>query len=168
MCLGMVKQPCVRMTEVIAPLFGFQRGCCMRFIEWGVKDSFLDYLSSMPDHEIHLEGVGRDAQNDRFRFPFTPEAGAAVVRFRAHNGALDIMLRGLSIVHDNGGYTLTSAGDTAEPVAIARLQDGPASAMDLDTGWTFDDVALTIDGSVLFGGFYNPWTRMAAVVVGPV
>jgi hypothetical protein len=135
----------------------------MGTVTWPVKASFTAYVEALEDGAVTVHGVTRD-EAGAFVFPATVTADAAVTRGAAHltghQGELDVRLTDLVVLRRDAQWWLDLGG-----TAIARLLDGPADGQDLEAGWTFDDVALTVDGSALFGSVYGPWARMDPLVV---
>ncbi|HHX48288.1 MAG TPA: hypothetical protein GX718_13120, partial [Brevibacterium sp.] len=89
-------------------------------LEWGIRESFRDYLSGVPDAEVFLDGVLFDDASERFVFPLettSPPVTQGGVRILAHGGVLDLRLSGLQPVAGEKSWQLLDS--TAE--AIARL-----------------------------------------------
>ncbi|CAN5225638.1 hypothetical protein BH11ACT2_BH11ACT2_05440 [soil metagenome] len=123
---------------------------------WGIRAGFRDYFAALDDSEVELRGVSWDAAAEQWRWP---SAGGSLLRFRAHAGALDIAIADAAIEQRAGDRYLVHAGG----IALARLLDDPTT--DENGTTSYEDVALTVDGSALFGGIYSPWARMEPVHV---
>ncbi|MGY1838141.1 MULTISPECIES: HtaA domain-containing protein [unclassified Modestobacter] len=144
-------------------------------LAWGLRASFLDYFLAVPDASMRLQGVAFDEVHRRLVFPLervcrskhelVAQAGGQAL-LTAHEGEMHLDLlrpavlltatEGLLTCDDSGGHRLT----------VARLLDATTD-LDLVVGlaWRFEDVALSVEGTGLFGAQYAPWTRMAPVEV---
>lgn len=131
-------------------------------LEWGIRESFRDYLSGVPDAEVVLDGVMFDEASERFVFPLettSPPATKGNLQIRAHGGVLDLRLSRLQPTAGEKSWELLDA--TAQ--AIARLP-GHLPESDAST-WTFTQVLLTDYGSSLFAEHYGPWASMDPLTV---
>lgn len=130
-------------------------------LRWSIRGSFLDYLHSLEDLEIALDGATLD--DEGFAFPSSTEPLNFVgrVEITAHAGALHVVFADPAVDFGSGEALLTSGtGSGREP--LARLLDAP-SATDFAQGGAARDVALTMEGSVWLGAVYRPWARMDPV-----
>ncbi|GLI28589.1 hypothetical protein ARHIZOSPH14_28310 [Agromyces rhizosphaerae] len=118
---------------------------------WGVKSSFVEYVEALGEVEV-IAPAARDGDG-RFRFPAVGAGGgyAGAVAFRAHHGAMDVVLRdprldgrGLSMEVDDHGHPQSR-------MVIAHVDEERA--------------ALAASGAVIFDFRYPPGTELAPVLV---
>ena len=135
---------------------------------WAIRESFLEYVEALPDATISCSAGAQRAEHG-FTFPAAeiPETESSLrfvgeVRVSAHAGALNVVLRDPHIVVDDGGAWLEITTDTGR-MRPARLLDAPS--LPVSERASFADVALTLDGASWLGGVYNPWTRVAPIVI---
>lgn len=131
-------------------------------LEWGIRESFRDYLSGVPDTEVFLDGMLFDEASERFIFPLeetSPPTTKGRLRIQAHGGVLDLRLSRLQPVAGEKCWELIDS--TAQ--AIARLPGRPPEPE--ATTWTFTQVLLTDYGSSLFAEHYGPWASMDPLTV---
>lgn len=140
---------------------------------WSVKDSFLQYIRSMPDGSIHW-GEGASVTRDgQFYFPLvsvrqTP-AGSDLqfggeVRFLAHRGLLAVTLSAPLIRVSRTTAVLINGIDGARD-ELCQI-DLPVQTHDDDVlMWLDAPVTLTSPGSDLFAGTYALHEVMAPMTI---
>lgn len=150
-----------------------------RELRWGVKRSFLDYLSGMADFELRMGEGARVLPRERaFSFPVAGTGDgeavgavrfAGVLSFTAHLGALRVLIAEPWLEPAPGGARLTVSrpeewGAGPARFVLADLQR--AEELDED-GWaaTRFDAVLAPDGVALFAGVYPPGEPFEPVVL---
>lgn len=133
-------------------------------LEWGVRDSFLSYVETLPDGRVEtLGGVVRD---DRvFRFPGRVEGDgyrfSGALHFFGHRGVLDVTLRDLEVSR-TGAHGVLTADISGWRLTLAGLSDFDTTDRDvLHAG----AVTLTDDGAATLGGVYPPGAPAAPVSI---
>jgi len=156
----------------------------VRELRWGVKRSFLDYLSGMSDFGLTMEGgVQALPEEQAFSFPVacpsSSGAGAGAVSFAgslvftAHFGALRVLIADpwLEPAPDGAGLTVVRPEEWGPGPGRFLLADlRPVDVLEED-GWvaTRFDASLASDGAAMFGGVYpagEPFDQ-AVVVAHP-
>lgn len=129
-------------------------------LHWAIKPSFVAYIEALPDGGVELlDGVicGADGV---FVFPASEAAGelefTGAVRFRGHQGVLDVTIREPRIESVDGAIRVTVAVG-AERVHFATAT-GPLLSEDDDL--STPALAATDDGAALLGGVYQPGTEL--------
>ncbi|MDR4531957.1 HtaA domain-containing protein [Glutamicibacter sp. PS] len=132
---------------------------------WGVKSSFVGYISSLPDGRIEAhDGVWQQGRALAFPQDYVTEVPEGEYWFRGklsfagHGGMMKLDIAKPRIVHGPAGLQLSIDTDDAR-VAIADLQQtdsGEAFGMKR-IGYT---VTLTDAGSALFNGQYPAGSEM--------
>lgn len=157
-------------------------------LDWGVKQSFRNYIANVAQGTITVAGGATQApSNGVFTFPSVPSwAGqteidatfVGSVRFQAHGGALDVTV---------GDLRVEASGDTGSVIAdVTSLPNEPDSdpvlyddvtIADLDlTGitpvvssgsitWTGVPATLTEDGVPAFADFYAEGTELDPLTI---
>ncbi|MCI1017321.1 HtaA domain-containing protein [Microbacterium sp. C5A9] len=140
---------------------------------WSVKDSFLQYIRSMPDGSIRWGDGASVTRDGQFYFPLTSvrqtPAGLDLqfggeVRFVAHRGLLAVTLTNplIRIVGTSGVLINGSDGARDDLCQI----DLTAQTHDDDVlMWLDAHVALTAAGSDLFAGTYKIDEVMAPMTI---
>lgn len=145
---------------------------------WSVKGSFLDYVAAQPDGDMtqpQATFLGRPA----FYFAVAPRNGrsdepgpgsvcfSGCARFKAHDGALAATVSNPSISVGEGGASLfiDAPGTATGRMALARLSETATGTVDGVPATIWNSVVLTMEGTDLFGGYYNPRTRLAPLAV---
>lgn len=154
-----------------------------RELRWGLKRSFLDYLSGTGDLALSMDGGVRALpQEQAFSFPVAgPVAGARdgaaveAVRFAgslvltAHFGALRVLVADPWLEPAPDGARLTVARPEEWAPGPARFCLADLRPLDVleEGGWvaTRFDAALAPDGVAMFGGVYPPGEPFDHVVV---
>jgi hypothetical protein len=126
-----------------------------RALCWGIRAGFRDYIGALTDLTTELVDVEFDTQAEHWVFPL--ERTGASLHLNAHGGALDVVISDPRF-EEAGGKTRLVNGN-GDPLAV--LADSETT----QDGMTYRDVALTVEGSLLFGGVYGPWARMDPVHV---
>lgn len=140
---------------------------------WSVKDSFLQYIRSMPDGSIHW-GEGASVTHDgQFYFPLTSvrqnPTGLELqfggeVRFVAHRGLLAVTFRAPLIRVTRTTAVLINGIEGARD-ELCQI-DLPAQTHDDDVlMWLNAPTTLTPAGSELFAGTYGLHEVMAPVTI---
>lgn len=144
-------------VETPRPRFGLQ---------WGIKSSFLDYVTRMPDGRA-LAGAGVTVnERGELVFPFDEEATSSPetfafggdVRFSGHFGLLFVQIALPHIVVRDGVGEMTvldpGSKDGTRLHLVTLGLTGPRSEDGLDR-WEATDVRLTPEGVELFGDVYQ-------------
>ncbi|MEC5190880.1 MULTISPECIES: HtaA domain-containing protein [unclassified Arthrobacter] len=137
-------------------------------LSWGIKRSFVDYITSLPDGSV--SATDGATVSDCSLFSFSPEAsdydfarGAGVLRFRGdvrlagHHGMLLVRLLDPWITFTGGSGVLsisTGGGGRHDRATVGFLAP---SVPRVDAGsWVWDnvDVVVSPEGSELFDGQY--------------
>jgi hypothetical protein len=130
-------------------------------LEWGIKASFLEYVSDLPDGTIETGG-GAWRSGDNIVFPLSSRDGAdeaefsGWVKFEGHGGTLSVLLREPEIRFASE-YVELLAKHTWRPelAPIIVAQGTTQHHSGLAAGKSFA-LALTVFGARVFGGAY-PW-----------
>jgi len=139
-------------------------------LAWGVRDTFLDYVTAIEDHRIEVDGARFDSDGGQFVFPLGDAVTGpheSVVRasggvtFWGHEGALDLTIADPTVVLNDDGATLQVKAAGTELVVARLLGRPPAVQHGSPWHWSGVEVALTAQGADLWGGVYGPWARMA-------
>lgn len=158
-------------------LWEWTRG--VRELRWGLKRSFLDYLSGMADFDLSMgQGARALPQEQAFSFPVAEAGGDAQGRvlrfagelgFTAHLGALRVIIAEPWLERGPGGVRLTVArpeewGPGPARLALADLR--PAGVV-RQGEWVVArfGAALAADGVAMFAGVYVPGESFEPVVV---
>jgi len=131
-------------------------------LEWGVKGSLYEYVSAMSG-EIVATGAAVIAPNSHFNFPLveqsrTDGAGGGIilkfaggVRFRAHQGLMEIAFDDPWIEMDSVGYRLSAVyGGVSERSVLADLAHAEPELRDRESRWDGVPAQLAYTGAVLF------------------
>lgn len=145
---------------------------------WSVKGSFLDYVAAQPDRDMtqpQATFLGRPAYYFTVAPPNgrsdAPEAGSVCfrgcARFKAHDGALEATVSNPSISAGEGEASLfiDAPGTATGRMELARLSEKETGTVDGVPATIWNSVVLTMEGTDLFGGYYNPRTRLAPLAV---
>jgi hypothetical protein len=128
-------------------------------LEWSVLARFTQYVRSMRDGQVHLEGGAAELEQGVFSFPLqdtrdddggTVHTFAGTVRFSGHGGMLNLPIGGLQVRLGPGGSCQVSIADPDAP--LVRLLFATASA-ESDGDALQLTTALAEDGSELY--FYR-------------
>lgn len=150
-------------------------------LEWGVKESFRDYVvGPIAQGDISFSN-GVESTGNGFIFPAVESAGGSgskgsvnfggEIRFYAHEGKMDITLSNLKL-RINGSYAELSADyesleftgvSATDKGALQTGQDVTFATVRLDNPANFDADSLNLSGTVtlndngvpVFGGFYE-------------
>jgi Htaa len=164
-------------------------------LDWGVKESFRNYITGPIAHGSIELGDGATANPDgTYRFPLTAgsyddETGSTVasfggwVRFRGHDGQLDLTISGLRVeLTGDGPRVLADMSSVPYPAGGAPTTYADTEVVSLDlsavdpaiaggtTTWTGIPSALTAAGAPAFGGFYTkgtPFDPVTLTYTGP-
>lgn len=144
-------------------------------LRWGVKRSFLDYLSGMSDFALAMDGEVRALpQEQAFSFPAVgPVAGtlrfAGSLVLTAHFGALRVLVADPWLEPSPDGVRLTVVRPEEWAPGPARFCLADLRPLDVleEGGWvaTRFDASLAPDGVAMFGGVYPPGEPFDPVVV---
>lgn len=139
-------------------------------LEWGLKTSFVSYISSLADGRIEAANGVWQAGN-ALAFPVSPAAGVPEneiwfngrVSFSGHGGMMKLDLFEPRIVNHDENISLT-IDEAGERVAIAELTETSVSNAFGLVKTRFSAV-LTEAGSKLFNGQYPAGQQMEEVEV---
>ncbi|NKX53094.1 HtaA domain-containing protein [Arthrobacter mobilis] len=140
-------------------------------LTWGVKRSFVNYLTSLPDGDISAAEGASQVAPGLFNFlpgggSFDPAAGTGVLRFRGdvrlsgHYGMMFVQIASPWIEFGPDGGTLTTAigepdTEASERIALVAFD---AAAPQLVAGslvWPALETRLTREGSDVFNHQYG-------------
>lgn len=146
-------------------------------LTWGVKRSFVSYLSHLPDASVSAAG-GADIVNGSF-FNFAPAGGdydpatglgtlrfSGDVRLSGHGGMMRIQLRDPWVSVTEGGMefgtTLEGPGGLGgdQPCTLARLSGQSPQRTEGRLLWLDVATLLTADGSGIFNDQYPKGQEM--------
>ena len=137
-------------------------------LSWGIKRSFIDYISGLPDGSVSATEGATVAGASLFYF--SPESsdydvarGTGVLRFRGdvrlagHHGMLLVRILDPWITFTSGSGVLsisTGDGGGQDRTVVAYLS--PSKPLDADGSlvWEHVDVVISPEGSDLFDGQY--------------
>ncbi len=146
-------------------------------LDWGVKESFRNYIVGFAEGAITTDGVGTQSDG-AFLWSngvgsYDQDSGtgsidwAGSVNFSGHEGALDLTIDNPSIVItspttatlyadvSSAGYGSSPAVDATDvPVATLTLPNGVVSGDGASITWTDAAATLTSEGAAAFMGFY--------------
>jgi hypothetical protein len=140
---------------------------------WGIKSSFLSYVSRLHDGRGSISGGATVLGDNTFHFPAVGGSAATAgsgrtrswafqgdVRFSAHMGMLFVRVAApvISLKGDAAELTIADpygkSGAERVPLVTMNLQPGPTSS-GVDV-WLGVDVRLTEAGAELFNDVYEP------------
>lgn len=137
-------------------------------LSWGIKRSFIDYISSLPDGSVSASGGATVA--DAPLFCFSPESsdydlarGTGVLRFRGdvrlagHHGMLLVRLLDPWITFTSGSGVLsisTGDGGGQDRTTVGFLSPSAPHEGGGSLVWEHVDVVISPEGSQLFDGQY--------------
>ncbi|HET6241751.1 MAG TPA: HtaA domain-containing protein [Arthrobacter sp.] len=135
-------------------------------LTWGIKRSFIDYITGLPDGAV--SAADGAVMVEPGRFCFAPEdsdyslaRGAGVLRFRGdvrlagHHGMMFVRLLDPWIELAGGrGILSISTGDGQERADVGTLRSAAPRETDGYLVWEHVDVLITPAGSELFDGQY--------------
>jgi hypothetical protein len=138
-------------------------------LRWAVKPSFVHYVRVIAGGTCEaVDGAELDADGV-FEFPLinaSPTVDGSVlsfgggVRFAAHHGFLDVVLRGLELTVTEGGGALAIAA-RADRVTIATVEPAlPVEGAGL-VRWAALTPRLTEAGAEVFGNVYPVGSELA-------
>ena len=132
---------------------------------WGIKESFLRYVATIPDGLCELGGGTVPHSPGRFFFPRTDRDGeyAGTLTVFAYAGLLCVTVADPQIRVADGRHELvvgTGSGDGSH-VAVANLQSATAAG----SGRLAYTATLTAEGCQWLGGNYPPGIEMDTVEV---
>lgn len=140
-----------------------------------MKLSFVEYVSGLLDGGVQVTGDATADAHGMFTWhlasaeDFDGTSGtlrfAGTVRFSGHFGALDVSLADpIVVVADGRGVLHTSAGpDGPTPIVAFTLTEVPSAPT--HRAWLGSEVALTPEGSVLFGSVYAPGDAFEPLII---
>lgn len=154
-----------------------QRDWSSHDLVWGVKDTFIEYISSLPDGVIAPFGGAEEyseAAHNEWLFPFTRQEaeGSSLrvefggeLRIRAHHGMLLVILMSPWLTFSGNEATLSVVDVAAWPDMTQRqaIARGPVSWGTDTTGDTDVSVSLSLSDEAveLFNEVYAPGTALA-------
>lgn len=136
---------------------------------WGVRESFVEYILSMPDGRIILGGNCAPTDTGKFAFPYLGRrnSGRETIRlqfggsveFFAHFGMLSVTFSNPMLELAAEGSTVSVESD-GRSVLIASVELPEMTHYGGMAIWNEAGVSLTDHGSALFGGTYPPGTPL--------
>ncbi|MBT2266053.1 MULTISPECIES: HtaA domain-containing protein [Rhodococcus erythropolis group] len=136
---------------------------------WGVRESFVQYILSMPDGRIILGRNCAPTDTGKFAFPYLERRNSrsgmmrlqfgGSVEFFAHFGMLSVTFSNPMLEIDADGGTLSVEAD-GRSVLIASVELPEMTYFGGMAIWKEAGVSLTDHGSALFGGTYPPGTPL--------
>lgn len=143
---------------------------------WGIKSSFLAYVSRMPDGRAYLGSGAAVNERTELLFPLDEEAAAedgtfafgGKVTFSGHFGMLYVQVAEPRIVVRDGEAEMTVVdpeskdGDRVRLVTFALT--GPSVEDDVER-WEAADVSLAPEGVALFGEVYQAGEQFAPLTI---
>lgn len=142
-------------------------------LRWGIKSSFLGYVSRMPDGRAYLGNGATVNELNEMLFPLTSaEDGTfsfgGTVTFSGHFGMLFVQVAEPRIVVRDGEAEMTVADPESKEGGRLRLVTfaltGPETEGDLEH-WTAADVRLTQEGVPVFGDVYQAGEQFAPLTI---
>lgn len=152
-------------------------------LRWGIKRSFIDYLSRLPDGSVSADAGASIVSGSYFQFE--PDGGASAaeagwpagvrkfrgqVRLSGHQGMMSLFVTDPWLEFGAEGVLLSVADPRRTPGSEARLEllrlavpRGPESAA---TEWTELPAQLAAAGVELFNGQYVAGEEMDPVLLG--
>lgn len=150
-------------------------------LTWGVKRSFVNYLTSLPDGDISAADGASEVGPGLFNFlpgggTFDPAAGAGVLRFRGdvrlagHYGMMFVQIADPWVEFQPGGGSLTVAlgepgTDASERIVLVALEAAAPRLVGGDLVWQSVPTRLTRDGSDVFNHQYGVNQQMDPVSI---
>ena len=145
-------------------------------LTWGVKRSFMGYLSALSDAEIAL-GEGATLVGEGF-LNFTlvdstvdPGTGRGTMHFHGqallsgHGGMMSVALRDPRLELDGALAVLGVVNGDEAPVPLATLEDCAFERNGTDLLWSSMRVLLTAEGSEMFARQYAAGQELDPVFV---
>jgi hypothetical protein len=137
-------------------------------LSWGIKRSFIDYITSLPDGSVSVTGGATVAGSSLFCFSpdssdYDVARGTGVLRFRGdvrlagHHGMLLVRILDPWITFTGGGGALsisTGDGGGQDRTVVAYLSPSKPLHADDSLIWDNVDVVISPEGSDLFDGQY--------------
>ena len=148
-------------------------------LRWGIKDSFIAYLDSLPDASFRVEGGARETVIDGRRewvFPFVDsEEGpsftqlnfAGELRISAHGGALLVVLMrpGLRLMPDRAELSFVDLMRWPDTSQRELVGEGAGVDPSTDAHDVSVPLRLTVNAAEIFNGIYPAGTAMAPVIL---
>lgn len=137
-------------------------------LSWGIKRSFIDYITGLPDGSVSATDGATVAETSLFCF--SPESsdydvarGTGVLRFRGdvrlagHHGMLLVRLLDPWVTFTSGGGILsisTGVGGGQDRTTVGFLSPSTPVETGGSLVWEHVDVVISPEGSELFDGQY--------------
>ena len=148
-------------------------------LTWGIKRTFMEYISGLPDGAVSASDGARVLASGEFCFApdgseFDPARGTGVLRFRGdvrvagHHGMMFVRLLNPWVEFAAGhGILSISTGDGRgkERADVGSLRTAAPRNMDGFLVWEHVDVAVSEAGSELFDGQYAAGQAMDPLVI---
>jgi len=148
-------------------------------LTWGIKRSFMDYISGLPDGAVSAADGATVTASGEFCFApagseYDPARGTGVLRFRGdvrvagHHGMMFVRLLDPWVEFTAGhGVLSISTGDGGgkERADVGTLRTAAPRNMDGFLVWEHVDVAVSEAGSELFDGQYAAGQAMDPLVI---
>ncbi|MCG2620785.1 HtaA domain-containing protein [Arthrobacter sp. I2-34] len=144
-------------------------------LTWGVKRSFVRYLTSLPDGAVAAVEGASVLESGFFNFPpdggsFDPAAGTGILRFRGdvrlegHFGMMFVQIANPWIELGSGGGFLTVAlgepGEAAERIPLISFAAAVPQTIGGSLVWQGLETRLTREGSDVFNQQYGTGQEM--------
>ncbi|MCB5294792.1 HtaA domain-containing protein [Arthrobacter sp. SO3] len=136
-------------------------------LSWGIKRSFIDYITSLPDGSVSATGGATVAAASLFCFSpessdYDPARGTGVLRFRGdvrlagHHGMLLVRLLDpwITFTSGSGVLSISSGGGGQDRTTVGFLSPSTPHEAGGSLVWEHVDVVISPDGSELFDGQY--------------
>ncbi len=148
-------------------------------LTWGIKRSFLDYISGLPDGAVSAADGATVTASGEFCFApagseYDPASGTGVLRFRGdvrvagHHGMMFVRLLDPWVEFTAGhGVLSISTGDGGgkDRSDVGTLRTAAPRNMEGFLVWERVEVAVSLAGSELFDGQYADGQAMDPLVI---
>lgn len=141
---------------------------------WGIKRSFLRYISSIDDASINLQGGASMLDAGAFNFQYAASSVktdarqgifdfGGTVQISAHAGMLSLTLHNPRVAVEGDHAVLSVKKDfstTSGRIPLCTMTGGIYEALGSDLLWSSEHVSLTPEGASVFGGQYPAGQRL--------
>ena len=148
-------------------------------LSWGIKRSFIDYISSLPDGSVSAADGATVAASSLFCFSpgectYDVGSGTGVLRFRGdvrlagHHGMLLVRILDPWITFTSGSGVLSisaGGGGSDDRIAVGFLRPSQPRDVGGSLVWEHADVLISAEGSDLFDGQYAAGQPMDALSI---
>jgi hypothetical protein len=147
-------------------------------LTWGIKRSFIDYITGLPDGAVSAADGATVVEPGRFCF--TPDGsdynvaqGAGVLRFRGdvrlagHHGMMFVRLLDpwVELTGGRGILSISTGGGGQERTDVGTLRAAAPRDVDGYLVWERVEVLISPAGSELFDGQYAAGQQMDPLVI---